>query len=381
MLVLPHAQAHSSSLSVSGTGSSLVIPPSQSFTHDIPLHFSYPSHSDISTSVLPQGMQNASADQTVQRSQRPLISFDSNASITALLHFSASNYPQGMPPLSFPSPIPRAPNPHSNNFISPYLLLPPLAPMQQGIFLLPYHASQGGVPPPTATAPAIVPQGNMMHAQPNSGPVYHLQPFSSQPFFPQIQYYNAHNASLNSSNHNYNNVHSYNPDSHQLQQPVPPLMAPVVLNLRSLKSSSLSSSTLSIILTLSETKDWTTWNNAVVNVVCTINGLGHLFEGQSNDPLLQLAYPPPLPQPHASATDWQAYLEYWQLDALVVQILTAKLGTGPAAHIPSATKIATQRHTARQIYQMLLEHYLGSDYADGLVQKMKLWDFCYTGGL
>ena len=30
---------------------------------------------------------------------------------------------------------------------------------------------------------------------------------------------------------------------------------------------------------------------------------------------------------------------------------------------------------------MLSEHDSGSDYADGLVQKMKLWDFRYTGGL
>ena len=88
-----------------------------------------------------------------------------------------------------------------------------------------------------------------------------------------------------------------------------------------------------------------------------------------------------MPESNAPAPDWQAYLEYWQLDALVVQVLTAKLGPGPAAHIPSATEIATQRRTARQIYQMLSERYSGSDYADGLVQKMKLRDYRYTGGL
>ena len=105
------------------------------------------------------------------------------------------------------------------------------------------------------------------------------------------------------------------------------------------------------------------------------------LRGPSNDPLLQPAYPPPLPEPNASPLDWQSYMEYWQLDALVVQVLTAKLGSGPAAHIPSATEIARERRTAQQIYQMLSERYSGSDYADGLVQKIKLWDFCYTRSL
>ena len=94
--------------SVSGTGSSLVIPPSQSFVRDNPPHIPFLSHNNISASAIPQGMQNASVDHTAQRSQWPLISFDSNASITAPLHFSASNHPQGISPLSFPSPIPRA---------------------------------------------------------------------------------------------------------------------------------------------------------------------------------------------------------------------------------------------------------------------------------
>ena len=84
---------------------------------------------------------------------------------------------------------------------------------------------------------------------------------------------------------------------------------------------------------------------------------------------------------NALSADWQLYLEYWQLYALVVQVLTAKLGPGPAAHIPSTTEISTEKRTAWQIYQMLTEHYSGSDYADGLVQKMKLWDYQYTGGL
>ena len=145
----------------------------------------------------------------------------------------------------------------------------------QGVFPPPYQSGQGGVPPlvPPAT---LVSQGNPVHAHPS------FALFHSQQFLPQIQYA-PYNMSTNSLNPTHNNtLHNYNLIPHQLQQPVPLPMVPVVLNICSIKSTSLSSSTLSIILTLSEMKDWTTWNNTVINVVCTISGLGHLFEGLSN---------------------------------------------------------------------------------------------------
>lgn len=121
---------------VMGAGPTMVFPPiSQSFVRDIPPHIlSHSSFINTSMSVLPQGVQNASVDPPAQ-SVRPLISFDSNASITAPLHFLPALLPHRMPPLSFPSPIQRAPNPHSHKFVSPYLLLPPPAPMQQGAIL------------------------------------------------------------------------------------------------------------------------------------------------------------------------------------------------------------------------------------------------------
>ena len=278
--------------SVPGTGSSTVIPTSHSFVRDNPLHFLF-SHNNTNTSVpvLPQGVQDASADQATAQSVRPLISFDSNASITAPFNFPATGFPQGMPPLSFLSPIRWAVVPHSHNFVSPYLLLPPT----QGVFPPPYQGGQGGVPPPPIPPATLVPQGNPMHAHPT------FAPFPFQQFLPQIQYA-PYNTSINSLHPTHNNtLHTYNSFPHQLQQPVPLPMVPVVPSIRSIKSTSLSSSTLSIIPTLSEMKDWTTWNNGVINgvinAVRTISGLGHLFEGMSNDPLLQLVYPPPLPEP------------------------------------------------------------------------------------
>ena len=145
---------------------------------------------------------------------------------------------------------------------------------------------------------ATVPQGNMMSAYQNHGSV--IRP---QLYLPQIQYFNpSYNASYDipadSLNQKFNNAsHTYNLVPYHSQQPAPLLSAPVIPNLCSVKNPSLSSSTLLIILTLSETRDWTTWNNAVVNAVRTISGLGHLFEGPSNDPLLQPVYPPLLPDP------------------------------------------------------------------------------------
>lgn len=239
-----------------------------------------------------------------------------------------------------------------------------------------YQAGQGGAPFGPVPLTVFVPQGNVIHTQPS-----YASFFQPQPFLSQIQY-TPYNTSVNTFNPQYNStLNPHNSVSNQLQQPVPLPLVPAVPNYHSVKSISLSSSTLSIIPTLSKRKDWTTWNNAVVNTVRTISGLGYLFEGLSNNPLLQPAYMPPLPEPNASSAEWQAYLDYWQLNALVVQVLMAKLRSGPAAHIPSAAEIATERRTTRQIYQMLSEWYSESDYADGLVQKMKLWDFRYSGGL
>ena len=142
----------------------------------------------------------------------------------------------------------------------------------------------------------------------------------------------------------------------------------------------VSSSSLSIIPLLTEVRAWTPWNNGVINAVRTIGALGHLFEGQSNDPLLRPIYPPTLPGPNASDADWAVHSEFWQIDATVVQILTSHLGTAPATALPSATDIALQRRTAREIYALLSERYSGNNYADGLVCKMQLWNTKYSGG-
>ena len=111
-------------------------------------------------------------------------------------------------------------------------------------------------------------------------------------------------------------------------------------------SQKLGVSSLTIIPLLTEVRDWTLWNNGVINVVRTIGALGHLFEGQSNDPLLQPVYPPPLPRPNALDADWVVHSEFWQLDTTVVQILTSRLGPALATSLPSATDIALQQRTA-----------------------------------
>ena len=99
-----------------GTGSSTVISYSHSFVCNNLPHFSFSqSHTNLSVPVAPQGVQDAFVDPAAAQSARPLISFNSNASITAPLHFLASNHPQGMPPLSFLSPIQQAPNPLKGN--------------------------------------------------------------------------------------------------------------------------------------------------------------------------------------------------------------------------------------------------------------------------
>ena len=134
----------------------------------------------------------------------------------------------------------------------------------------------------------------------------------------------------------------------------------------------VSSSLLTIIPLLTEVRDWTPWNNGVINAVCTIGALGHLFEGQSNNPLLRPVYPPPLPGPNALDADWAVHSEFWQLDTTMVQIMTSRLGPALATSLPSATDIALQRRTARELYALLSERYSGNDYADGLVWKMQL---------
>ena len=183
----------------------MVIPPSQSFVCDNPLHLSF-FHSHIaSASAFLQGVQNASADPSAAQTVQLLISFGNNASITAPFHFPAPNLPQGMPPLSFPSPIQQVPNPHSHNFISLYLLLPPVAPMQHGTFPSQFQPAQGGVPPLAVNPTAVVPQGNAMLVLPTYAPVFH-----QQPFHPQLPYtHTSYNMPANSSNpHSYNPIHS-----------------------------------------------------------------------------------------------------------------------------------------------------------------------------
>ena len=107
----------------------------------------------------------------------------------------------------------------------------------------------------------------------------------------------------------------------------------------------------------------------MINAVCTIGALGHLFEGQPNNPLLRPIYPPTLPGPNASDAHWAVHLEFCQIDATIDQILTSGLGTAPATALPSVTDIALQGCTACEIYALLSERYSGNDYADGLVLR------------
>ena len=176
--------------------------------------------------------------------------------------------------------------------------------------------------------------------------------------------------------HNYYIPQPYIPQLPPVQQNVPVGRGHHFLN----RPVNISSSSLSIIPLLTEVQDWTLWNNGVINAVHTIGALGHLFEGQSNDPLLRPVYPPTLPGPNASDAEWAVHLDFWQIDVTVVQILTSHLGPAPATTLPTATDIALQRCTAREIYALLSEHYSGNDYADGLVRKMQLWNTKYTGG-
>ena len=88
--------------------------------------------------------------------------------------------------------------------------------------------------------------------------------------------------------HNYNLIPYYN---------VPPLQPPVPAeyNLPYGLPSTLPASSLSLILVLLESKDWTGWNNGVINAVRAIGAMGHLYDTPTNDPLLHLIYPPDLP--------------------------------------------------------------------------------------
>ena len=168
--------------------------------------------------------------------------------------------------------------------------------------------------------------------------------------------------------------------------PLPPMqpLAPAEPNLPyglDRLPSTLPASSLSLIPVLSESKDWTGWNNGVINAVRAIGAMGHLYDTPTNDPLLHPVYPPELPDPlHADYQNhYRSYVAFWKVDAVVLQILTARLGEAPATTIPSASDIAVQRIPARDIYTVLANRYSACDYTDGLVHKLTLWNLRHNG--
>ena len=180
--------------------------------------------------------------------------------------------------------------------------------------------------------------------------------------------------------YNYNNLPYYNLPIPLIQPPAP--AEPNLLYGVDRLPSTLPASSLSLIPVLSESKDWTGWNNGVINVVRAIGAMGQLYDTPMNDPLLRLVYPPDLPDPlHADyQTHYRSYVAFWKVDAVVLQILTARLGEAPATTIPPASDIAVQQIPARDIYTILANRYSACDYTDGLVHKSTLWNLQHNGG-
>ena len=121
----------------------------------------------------------------------------------------------------------------------------------------------------------------------------------------------------------------------------------------------MSSSNLSLIPLLTDFKDWTSWNNAVLGAIWTLGAMGHISD--NDDPLLASLHPPELYCDH-TPEERTAYLSFWSIDSAVTSILTARLGKGPAAFIPPINKIIQEKYTACQIYHMLKKCYSNTHF-------------------
>ena len=146
------------------------------------------------------------------------------------------------------------------------------------------------------------------------------------------------------------------------------------------RSLTMSSSNLSLIPLLTDSKDWTSWNNAVLGAIWMLGAMGHILDDDgNNDPLLASVHPPELYRDH-TPEECTAYLSFWSIDSVVTSVLTACLGKGPVAFIPPINKIIQEKYTACQIYHMLKKRYSNNNYTDSFIQRVQLYSTKYSGG-
>ena len=106
------------------------------------------------------------------------------------------------------------------------------------------------------------------------------------------------------------------------QQPFQGAPAPVELGSISHNSRACTTSlsTLSLIPILTDSKDWTSWNNVVIAAIWTLGAMGHINDKEDTDnPLLQVTYPLELYQDYTQP-EQTTHMSFWQLDVAVTSM-------------------------------------------------------------
>ena len=115
---------------------------------------------------------------------------------------------------------------------------------------------------------------------------------------------------------------------------------------------------------LTSKHDFFAWDEGVTSLICANGLIGHILDPYSlSDPCRpDLApSPPPVLSLSSSAQDIQASNRWWAEDNVAQHILVSRLGTIPHGLLP-VSNITTR--TAFSIYQLLLQYYGTSNFAD-----------------